>query len=127
MPNLSSLFGVFPRRFTSAGEVLTVDYCSRTKGFCFSNCFLDIFWGRQGLDVGGQSCDGRIPTFVHPHWENPALKLHGLQMLLSEAEANFLGLTEMPGWTADKLVNCKVRLPRQQQDLVLVEEKRWVH
>ena len=32
-----------------------------TIGYCFPYCFLEIFVGGQGLDGGGQSCDGDPP------------------------------------------------------------------
>ena len=43
---------VNPRRLTSGG-FLTIDYCSRTIGYCFPYCFLEIFVGLQGLDGRG--------------------------------------------------------------------------
>ena len=40
------------------GGFLTIGYYLRTIGYCFPYCFLEIFVGRQGLDVGGQSHNG---------------------------------------------------------------------
>ena len=44
------------------GGYLTMGYCSRTIGYCFSYCFLEIFVGGEGFDGGGQSRDGGSPS-----------------------------------------------------------------
>ena len=40
---------VFPRRLTCWGGFLTLGYCSRTVGYCFIYCFLEIFVGNKAL------------------------------------------------------------------------------
>ena len=43
------------------GGFLTVDYCSKTTGYCFPYCFLEILGEGQGLDGGRQSRNRGIP------------------------------------------------------------------
>ena len=51
MTMLQRMNRVFPRRLTNR-RFLTIGYCLRTIGYCFSYCFLKIFVRGQGLDGG---------------------------------------------------------------------------
>ena len=46
------------------GRFLTIGYCSRTIGYCYPYCFLEIFVGEQGFDGGRQNSDGGGPFLV---------------------------------------------------------------
>ena len=48
------------------GEFLTTGCCSRTIGYCFPYCSLEVFFGGKGLDGGGQSRDGGVPPLGKP-------------------------------------------------------------
>ena len=52
------------------GRILTIDYCSRTIGYCLPYCFLEVFVGGQGFDGGVQSRVGEDPPSP-PTRENP--------------------------------------------------------
>ena len=61
------------------GGFLTIGYCSRTTGYCFPCCFLEIFVGRQGLDGGRQCHDRGIPTVPQlgkPCWMDAKQQKH---------------------------------------------------
>ena len=49
---------------------LTIGYCSRTLGYCFSYFFLEIFVGGQGFDGGDKVVIGVSPLSP-PTGENP--------------------------------------------------------
>ena len=74
-------------------EFLTIDYCLRTMGYCFPNCFLEILWGGKALMEGNKVVmrdapslpplgktlvlfddNSACPTFMQPKWANRLTK-----------------------------------------------------
>ena len=70
---------VFPRRLISGG--LTIDYCSRKIGYCFSYCFLEII-------VGGQNQQGGHKP--GKHWEFEKLSESQGQLRENSDKSQFL-------------------------------------
>ena len=54
----------FHRRLTSGG-FLRIGYCSRTTGYCFPFCFLEIFVGDKALIEGDKVVIGGIPQSLY--------------------------------------------------------------
>ena len=74
------------------GELLAIGYCSRTIGYCFSYCFLEIFVQGTRLWWRGKSRGRRIPPVPPlPNRESP--------VQANQIKPITLGVKRSPSWT----------------------------